>query len=165
MNHDEFTDRFEVVSNQARGNCLFESVSYLFNGLSRDNEPTLTQEDVRVLIWSFYKDFKRDINYPEGTIESAISLGLLFDNDDQGDNGEIKKHDVNVANDRVWGSLIDLLVCSLLFNVNICLYKKNDRDGTIDLENIRNLRKKNKNKQTINILFTGSNHFEALNIK
>lgn len=167
MNHIDFVNRFEVVSNPARGNCLFESVSYLFNELSREDEPMLSQEDVRVLIWSFYKDFNRGINYPEGTIESAILLGLLFDNDDEGDNGEIKKHDDNVANDKVWGSMIDLLVCSILFNVDICLYKKSNKDGSIDVEHIKNRRKskKNKQKQTMNILFTGSNHFEALNVK
>ena len=167
MNHIDFVNRFEVISNPASGNCLFESVSYLFNGLLRDNEPMMSQEDVRVLIWSFYRNFRRSINYDEGTIESSILLGLLFDNDDEGDDGEIKKHDDNVANDKVWGSMIDLLVCSLVFNVDICLYKKSHINGSIDVEYIKNQRKNKKNKprQTINILFTGSNHFEALKIK
>ena len=82
----------------------------------------LHQGDVRSQVYEFYKHFDRDIKYPDDTIEQAIVLGLMFENQDENEHGDYISHDRNIINDRVWGSLVDILVCSMLFDVDVNLF-------------------------------------------
>jgi hypothetical protein len=151
---------YEVIANDAEGNCLFESVAYLINKLPRDDDDEdISHHDVRRMVYDFYKEFDRDIKYPTIAIESAILLGLSFDNedDDENEDGELMKHEDNVEYDKVWGSVTDLLVCSVIFDVDIDLFKKYDDKCYMDKISFQY-----ENKHTIGILYNGINHFEAI---
>jgi OTU-like cysteine protease len=156
----EFNRQYEIVRNNANGNCLFESVAYLINNLPEEDLPgdrKMSHKDIRMLVSDFYNNFDRDIKYPKETIENSVILGLLYDNDDEDENGEYITHDKNVSNDRVWASMTDLLVCSIIFDVDINLY--------INYENgfkLEKIKYQYKNNNAIYILYNGINHFEAL---
>jgi hypothetical protein len=157
----EFNKRYDIVINNADGNCLFESISYLMNNLPEEEDlpgdRKITQEEIRMLVYDFYKNFDRDIKYPKETIENAIILGLLYDNDDEDEHGEYIHHDINVSNDRVWASMTDILVCSIIFDVDINLYIKYGNEYKLE-----KIKYQYKNRDTINIVYNGINHFEAL---
>jgi hypothetical protein len=151
-------NEYEVIANDAEGNCLFESVAYLINQLPRDDdEELLSHQDVRRMVHDFYKEFDRDIKYPSSTIETAILLGLSFDNDEYDEYDEYIKHENNIEYDKVWGSVTDVLVCSLIFDVDINLFKKYGDDCYMDKISFQY-----KNTYTISILYNGINHFEAI---
>lgn len=156
----EFNKQYDIVRNNADGNCLFESVSYLINNLPEEDLPgdrKITQEDIRMLVCDFYKNFDRDIKYPKESIENAIILGLLYDNDDEDEHGEYIHHDRNVSNDRVWASMTDILVCSIIFDVDINLYIKYGNEFKLE-----KIKYQYKNKDVLHVLYNGINHFEAL---
>ena len=156
----EFDTHYEVVRNRANGNCLFDSISYLMNCIPSEDgysQVELHQEDVRSQVYEFYKDFDRDIKYPDDTIEQAIVLGLMFENQDENEHGDYISHDRNVINDRVWGSLVDILVCSMLFDVDVNLFINHGNAFRLD-----KIKFQYKNKHTLDILYNGVNHFEAL---
>ena len=159
LSRREFNTQYQVVRNNADGNCLFESISYLINNLPKGDEEQdeFTHEDVRLLVYDYYKEMVRDIKYPNEAIENAVILGLLYDNEDFSETGEIISHDRNISNDKVWGSMTDLLVCSILFDVDINLYKKYGNEFKLE-----KIKYQYKNNNTINILYNGINHFEAL---
>ena len=71
----DFDTQYEVVRNKANGNCLFDSISYLMNGLYDGVQ--LSQEDIRLQVYEFYKDFDRDIKYQDdlrNTIPNEINF-------------------------------------------------------------------------------------------
>lgn len=156
LTKSEFKRHFNIIKNDANGNCLFESISYLINNLPKKKK-ILCQKDIRLLVHDFYKKFDRDIKYPDGTIEQSILLGLIFENQDEDENGVYISHDRNIINDMVWGSLIDILVCSVVLDVDINLYVYHGND--VRLEQIKF---QYKNKHTLNLLYNGVNHFESL---
>lgn len=156
LTKSEFKRHFNIIKNDANGNCLFESISYLINNLPK-KQKKLCQKDIRLLVHDFYKKFDRDIKYPDGTIEQSILLGLIFENQDEDENGVYISHDINIINDMVWGSLIDILVCSVVLDVDINLYVYHGND--VRLEQIKF---QYKNKHTLNLLYNGLNHFESL---
>jgi hypothetical protein len=155
----EFKKQYDVVRNNATGNCLFESVAYLINNLPKEeDEEVFSHEDIRLLVCDFYKEFDREIKYPKECIENAIILGLLFDNEDEDESGEYNiPHDKNVSNDRVWASMTDILVCSVVFDVDINLYIKYGNEFKLE-----KIKYQYKNNNVINILYNGINHFEAI---
>ena len=159
LSRRNFNTQYDIVRNNAEGNCLFESISYLINNLPKEGEQDeFSHEDVRLLVYDFYKEFDREIKYPKEAIESAVILGILYDNDDYDEtNDEITPHDKNISNDKVWGSMTDLLVCSIIFDVDINLYIKYGNEFKLE-----KIKYQYKNKNSINILFNGINHFEAL---
>lgn len=159
LSRREFNTQYDIVRNNAEGNCLFESISYLINNLPKEDgeQDEFTHEDVRLLVYDYYKEMDRDLKYPKESIENAVILGILYDNDDFNDANEIIPHDRNITNDRVWGSMTDLLICSIIFDVNINLYKKNGNEFILE-----KIKYQYKNNNTINILYNGINHFEAL---
>ena len=151
----DFDRQYDIITNKASGNCLFEAISYSINELTSNDE--LSHQEVRMQISEFYSKFDMDIKYPERSIECAIILGLKYDNDDVDDSGQCIPHDINVRNDKVWGSMTDLLVCSVLYDVDINLYKQNH-----DLFEVECISYQYKNKNTISILYNGVNHFESI---
>lgn len=156
----EFNQRYEIVRNNATGNCLFESISYLINQLPKEEDEVqneFTHEDIRLLVCDFYKNFDRDIKYPNGCIEESIILGLTYDNDDTDEYGEHILHEINIMNDRVWAGMTDILICSIVFDVDINLYMKNENGFKLE-----KIKYQYKNKHTLHILYNGINHFEAL---
>ena len=159
LTKSEFKRHFNIIKNDANGNCLFESISYLINNLPKKKKK-LCQKDIRLLVHDFYKKFDRDIKYPDGTIEQSILLGLIFENQDEDKNCVYISHDRNIINDMVWGSLIDILVCSVVLDVDINLYVYHGND--VRLEKIKF---QYRNKHTLNLLYNGVNHFESLEQK
>lgn len=164
ISFEEFNRKFEIIRNDAKGDCLFESVAYLINNLPKDEdedeEPrVLSHKDIRNFVYKFYEGFDRDIKYPTETIENYIIMGLLYDNDDEDEYGEYISHDKNVSRGKVWGSMTDLLVCSVIFDIDINLYKITESGYGIKLDKMKY---QYKNKHTINILYNGVNHFEAI---
>jgi hypothetical protein len=162
LSRREFNTKYDIVRNNADGNCLFESISYLINNLPKDSsqdeeQDEFTHEDVRLLVYDYYKEMDRDIKYPNNAIENAVILGVIYDNDDYNEIYEIIPHDKNVSNDKVWASMTDLLVCSIIFDVDINLYIKYGNEFKLE-----KIKYQYKNKHTINILYNGINHFEAL---
>ena len=81
----------------------------------------------------------------------------MFDNFD-----DEMPHDYNIWNDKTWASMTDLLICSLIFEVNIDLYKY---DSITDIYNLEHITSQYNFKNTINILYNGINHFEAIELK
>ena len=160
LSRRNFNTQYDIVRNNAEGNCLFESIAYLINNLPKEEneeQDEFTHEDVRLLVYDYYKEMDHDIKYPNESIENAVILGVSYDNDDYGENGEITPHDRNISNDKVWGSMTDLLICSIIFDVDINLYKKNGNEFILE-----KIKYQYKNTNTINILYNGINHFEAL---
>jgi hypothetical protein len=158
-----FNQCFTVIPNNADGNCLFESIETLLLGTDYElnNGPTSASK-IREMVADFYKTFDRDIDYPNTTIEYNIKLGIMFDNIDD-ENG----HDINIMNDYVWASMTDVLICSLLFEINIYLYtKKSTFDSYAHTTNVKyELSKINTQynfKYTVHLLYNGTNHFESL---
>lgn len=148
---EQFHNAFQVIENNADGNCLFESLEYLLqNVMSVSN----TASEIREMVGNFYRNFDKDINYPESTIEYIIKIGNIFDNMD-----DDMQHDYNIWNDKSWASMTDVLICSLMFEININLYKYNKESNTYHLEEIKS---QYNFTETINILYNGTNHFEAL---
>lgn len=163
LSFEEFNRKFEIIRNDAKGDCLFESIAYLINNLPKEDEDedvrVLSHKDIRSFVYNFYKKFDRDIKYPTESIENYIIMGLLYDNDDEDEYGEYISHDINVSKAKVWGSMTDLLVCSVIFDIDINLYKINENGYGIKLDKMKY---QYKNKNTINILYNGVNHFEAV---
>lgn len=159
ISNDEFERQYDIIPNHASGNCLFEAISYSMNELmSNDKEfDELSHDDVRVQISNYYMELDRNIEYPNNSIERAVILGLKYDNDDIDEFGQWISHDTNVRNDRVWGSMTDLLVCSIIYDVDVNLYKKSD-----SLFEVERISYQYKNTKTISILYNGVNHFESI---
>ena len=154
----DFNACFEVVNNNANGNCLFESIAHLLNGsLYEIINGVTTADEIRCMVGEFYKDFDKEINYPESTIEYNIKIGNIFDNMD-----DEMAHDYNICNDRVWASMTEVLICSLIFEININLYRYSAETNTFSLEKIRS---QYNFPETVNLLYNGTNHFEALNLR
>ena len=97
-------------------------------------------------MYEFYKDFDRNIKYPDDTIEQAIVLGLMFENQDENEHGDYISHDRNIINDRVWGNLVDILVCSILFDVDVNLFINHGNSFRLDT-----IKFQYKNKHTLDI--------------
>lgn len=155
LRDEEFHSKFYVISNNADGNCLFESIETLLNGSPYETEHGYTTAfAIRKLVGEFYREFDKDIDYPDTTIEYKIKIGILFDNVD-----DISQHDYNICNDRVWASMTDVLICSLLFEFNIDLYKYVSETNTYHIETITAQYNYTK---TVSILYNGVDHFEAL---
>lgn len=154
LNSKQFSGIFQVIPNRADGNCLFESMYYLIrhSDYMKDAIYMPTHQEIRELVSNFYKDFDREKDYPHDTIEYAIKIGLLYDNDDNG-----VPHDKNVSNNYAWASMTDLLVCSVIFDVNINLYKKNGKKFYLE-----KITSQYNFKITVNLLYNGKDHFEAL---
>lgn len=151
----EFHNLFRVVVNNADGNCLFESMEYLLDGsLYELDHGHKSAEEIREMVGNFYREFDKDIDYPESTIEYAIKMGILYDNVD-----DEMPHDYNIWNDKVWASLTDVLICSVLFELNINLYKYVMETEEYHIEKIV---PQYCYINTVNLLFNGINHFEAL---
>jgi hypothetical protein len=144
---DQFHNRFVVVSNNADGNCLFESIEYLIKG-------AYSASEIREMVGEFYRNFDKCIDYPESTIENTIKIGNLFDNFDHE-----MQHDYNIWNDNVWASMTDVLICSLIFEVNINLYKYHSE---IQMYHVEKITSQYNFTNTIDLLYNGINHFEAL---
>lgn len=154
LSERQFNNCFKRIENNANGNCLFETMEYLLSGtLYEYNHGYTRASEIREMVGQFYKDFDKDIDYPINTIEYNIKIGILFDNMDDAE----EAHDINICNDKVWASMTDVLICSLLFNVNINLYKYFEKK--YHLEKITS---QYNFMETINILYNGVNHFEAL---
>ncbi len=145
LSYSEFGKNFLILVNQEDGNCLFESMSNLVN----DHHTIVRQK-----VYNFYKTFDRNKKYNENTIEYAIVLGLTFDNVD----GEFK-HEEFIGYDNVWASMTDVLVCSLIYGVDIFLYKYDEISKVYVIDK---LKYQYKNNRTIHILYSNNNHFEAL---
>lgn len=164
----EFKDLFYNVSNSANGNCFFEAMEYLLIETlypSKHDNMLPTASEIRKMVGDFYKDFDMDIDYPSNTIEYNIKLGIMFDNIDGGEEDPASyniedmgiKHIYNVYHDYVWASMTDVLVCALLFDVNIDLYKSCD-----DLYCLEKITSQYNWKDTVCLYYNGINHFEAL---
>lgn len=145
LTYKEFSDRFLILINEQDGNCLFESLSNLIN----ENHTVIRQK-----VFNFYKTFDRTKKYNEDTIEYAILLGLIYDNTD----GEFRHEDI-IGCDNIWASMTDILVCSLLYNIDINIYKY---DEILNKYIIDHVKYQHKNYRTIHILYSNNNHFEAL---
>ena len=55
--------------------------------------------------------------------------------------------------------MTDILVCSLLYNIDIDIYKYNNDTNLFVVDKIRS---QYKNDRIVNILYSNNNHFEAL---
>jgi hypothetical protein len=106
------------------------------------------------MVGNFYREFDKDIDYLESTIEYKIKIGNIFDNMD-----DEMQHDYNIWNDKVWASMTDVLICSLIFEININLYKYNSNTNMYNLEKITS---QYNFINTVNLLYNGINHFEAI---
>ena len=144
---DQFRSLFVVVPNHADGNCLFESIEYLIKGAH-------SAPEIREMVGEFYRNFDKNIDYPESTIENTIKIGNLFDNID-----DEMPHDYNIWNDNVWASMTDVLICSLIFEVNINLYKYHSE---IEMYHVEKITSQYNFTNTVDLLYNGINHFEAL---
>jgi hypothetical protein len=144
---DQFINRVTVVPNNADGNCLFESIEYLIKRV-------YSASDIREMVGEFYRNFDRDVNYPESSIENTIKIGILYDNID-----DEMPHDYNIWNNNVWASMTDVLICSLIFEVNINLYKY---DSEIQMYHLEKITSQYHFTYTVDLLYNGINHFEAL---
>ena len=150
-----FNRVFHVVKNNADGNCLFEAIEYLIDGsLYTLDHGFVSAASIRQMVGNFYRDFDKNIDYPEKTIEHNIKLGNIFDNFD-----EEMQHDYNIWNDKVWASMTDVLICSVLFEVNIDLWKYSRETDTYHVEKIRS---QYDFPETVQLLYNGVDHFEAL---
>lgn len=145
LTYNEFNEKFLIMVNQEDGNCLFESMSNLVN-----EHHTI----IRQKVFNFYKTFDRTQKYDHHTIEYAIVLGLTFDNVD----GEFK-HEEFIGFDNVWASMTDILVTSLLYKVEINIYKY---DEVINKYIVDKVKYQYKNYRELHILYSNNNHFEAL---
>jgi len=109
------TSIYKTISCNMNGNCLFEAMSYLLHNDASHHER------LRFNLANFYNSFDITAEYPEGSLNYAIAMGLLYDNED--DNGNI--HSINIENPFVWGSPTDIIALALLGNINIELYYSN----------------------------------------
>jgi hypothetical protein len=116
------------------------------------------------MVGDFYKNFDREFDYPDDTIEYRIKMGLLFDNMD-----DEMLHELNICNDKVWASMTDVLICSLLFQMNIDLYIKHTwvEEDEYDIKIITNyeltkIESQHNFTKTTKLLYSGENHFEAI---
>lgn len=157
---DEFNAKFSVVKNKADGNCLFESIEHSLNFSEYELKHGIHRaKKIRQMVGEFYTKFDRDVDYSDTTIEYMIKMGMLFDNIDNIDDGNIS-HDSNICNDRVWASMTDVIICSYIFGMNIELYvKENDSITMSKIESQYHF------TSTIRLLYSGNNHFEAIDRK
>lgn len=168
LTESDFNSRFKIIKNKADGNCLFESIenALIYSEYEFKNGITNSKK-IRKMIGEFYRDFDRDKDYPDDTIEYRIKMGILFDNMD-----DELQHDDNISNDQVWASMTDVLICSLIFQMNINLYTKHcsftledDNVFTTDIFEITKIESQYNFTQTANLLYSNNNHFEALERK
>lgn len=164
----EFDSYFKIISNKADGNCLFESIEHRLIYSEYEFKHGITSSTkIRKMVGNFYKTFDREFDYPDNTIEYRIKMGILFDNID-----DEMPHEFNICNDNVWASMTDVLICSLLFEMNINLYVKrvsfeidDNDDDDINIVTKYELTKIDSQYNfttTMNLLYSGENHFEAL---
>jgi hypothetical protein len=171
LSEKEFDKNFKIISNKADGNCLFESIEYHLIYSDYEFKYGITKATkIREMVGNFYKIFDKEKDYPDDTIEYRIKMGLLFDNiDDNDDDDDVMLHDINICNDKVWASMTDVLICSLLFEMNIDLYVKHnliEEDGD-DINIIINyeltkIETQHNFTTTMRLLYSGKNHFEAI---
>jgi hypothetical protein len=169
LSEEDFESQFQIVRNNADGNCLFESMEHLLNFSEYEFKYGITKSaKIRKMVSDFYKRFDRCIDYPESTVEYKIKMGVLFDNMDE----DGLSHEDNILNDKVWASMTDVLICSLLFEMNIYLFVKNDsftfeENEVIDVTTyeMSKIETQYDFKSTIYLLYSGGNHFEALERK
>jgi hypothetical protein len=166
LSEKEFDKRFKIISNKADGNCLFESIEHHLIYSDYEFKHGITKATkIRKMVGNFYKVFDKEKDYPDDTIEYRIKMGLLFDNADDDE----MLHDINICNDKVWASMTDVLICSLLFEMNIDLYVKHnliEEDGD-DINIIINyeltkIETQHNFTTTMRLLYSGKNHFEAI---
>jgi hypothetical protein len=165
LTDNEFNNHFKVIPNKADGNCLFESIEHQLIYSEYEFKHGITNATkIRKMVGDFYKNFDREFDYPEDTIEYRIKMGLLFDNVD-----DEMPHELNIYNDNVWASMTDVLICSLLFQMNIDLYLKHTwaEEDECDIKIITNYELTKIESQynftkTTNLLYSGENHFEAI---
>jgi len=156
LTNTEFENCYMVIPNNADGNCLFESIEHLLVGSIYElDHGVTTAAEIREMVGNFYIEFDKDIDYPESTIEHNIKMGIMFDNFDNE-----MPHDYNIWNDKVWASMTDVLICSLIFEININLFKYVKETNTYHVEKITS---QYNFINTVNLLYNGVNHFEALN--
>ena len=168
LTNDEFNAKFKIVRNNADGNCFFESIEHILNFSEYEITYGITKaKQIREMVGEFYRNFDRDIDYPESTIEYRIKMGILFDNVD-----DEMQHDYNIWNDKVWASMTDVLICALIFKININLYVKNtsftiEEDDVVEtsIYELSKIKTQYNFKTTIHLLYSGGNHFEALDRK
>ena len=161
----EFDSYFKIISNKADGNCLFESIEHRLIYSEYEFKHGITSSTkIRKMVGNFYKTFDREFDYPDNTIEYRIKMGLLFDNMD-----DEMPHEFNICNDTVWASMTDLLICSLLFQMNIDLYIKHiwveeDEDDIkiITSYELTKIESQHNFTKTTKLLYSGENHFEAI---
>ena len=150
INDNEFKRFFKVVHVPRDGNCLFHTLAHFTD---------FTHNVIRKWVSDFYLCFVKNKPYKEGTLEYAIVLSNTFDNLDDDDS----VHEKNIGNNNVWANMTDVLVASLLFDLNICLVIPVTNDlGYITKYRVENI-EFNKQKKKIYVLFSGENHFEPLN--
>jgi len=126
LSYEAFHTKFLVIPNNADGNCLFESMETLLFGSPYEAEHGYTTAmAIREIVSEFYRNFDKDIEYPETSIAYKIKLCNLFDNVD-----EEMAHDYNIWNDKVWVSFTDVFIWFLLFEVSIYMYTYMDETNT-----------------------------------
>jgi len=137
--------QFTKKRNKADGNCLFYSVSQILYG-----DDTYHKE-IRKEVCKFYKTFKQ--NSPKNDVETAIAMSMIGDPTDN--DGKIHKE--TVCDNLKYANVTDIMIIGYIYHANINLYIPINND----LYAI-NTYKIHEPIMTMNILFNGRDHYEAL---
>ena len=141
-----FNNYFKIVNSSGDGNCLFHSVAYFFNGY--------THTELRKLVCEFYKNFKKNLNYNQDSLEYMIQQNLIYDRYDDGN----EVHETNICNERVYGSITDISVLAIILKINIILMNYNAEKRGYSFITLKYADK----NDTIFLKFNGANHFDSL---
>ena len=109
-----FEQQFREINVRGDGNCLFNTVSYLLNGNERQHN------EIRHNVCEFYKHFDFRVKNHEDENTPAFKLKMLYSTDDRYDDNHVE-HKVNICRPTVWGSLSDIYVICIIYNINIVL--------------------------------------------
>jgi len=135
FDENELKKHFNIITNKATGNCLFESLAqnmlYFNEGEtipfqdSRYGKVLKLAEELREKVCDFYSQFIRQgwANFP-GPEQSDINdhitsnmLNYVIDNKDQ-------YHAKKICNNNEWGDTVDALIICKLYDCNLTIYSR-----------------------------------------
>ena len=142
--------KFDILENEADGDCLFRSMSQLFF----DNEDG--HDLIRSMIYDYYCSFDIEKDYNENSKEFMIKLSIITDSGCE-DEDELPHH-INISKQGVWGNMTDILVASIVFDCDFIILKTIKGSKYTVLPIISKFGKKN----IYHIRHVKNNHYEAL---
>jgi hypothetical protein len=145
-------NHFHIEDNDAKGNCLFNSIGEILYGEQSECVA------IRKQVHQFYQmleneNDKNKLDQYDPVVIDNIRNTIIADTFDDNQ----LPHSQTIGNNYVYGNIGDVMICSLLFQCNILLFQPASKHEYLIIP-IRNQH----SKLAICLQFNGTDHFEAM---